>query len=60
MSRVNLVSKLLDFSHTVFIVNFDVWLGTGNYESASITCVVNGMILLFFIKHNVFDLVAHL
>jgi len=60
MSRVNLVSKLLDLGHAVFIVNFNVWLSTCNYESASITRVVNGMILLFFIKHNMFNLVAHL
>jgi len=60
MSWVNLISELLHFDHPVFVVDFDVGLGSSNYKAASITGVIDSVILLLFIEHYVLNRVSFL
>lgn len=55
MGFVDIVSDLLNFHHTVLIVNLDVGLGTSDNKSPAVARVVDGMVLIVFIEHNVLD-----
>ena len=52
------ISNLLYSCHSILIVDFDVWLSTGNSESSLIVGIVDGVILVLVVEHNVLDLVA--
>jgi len=58
VSWVNAVSDLLDACHSLLIKDLDVGLSTGNNESPAIAGVVDRMVLVLFVEHDVLDLVA--
>lgn len=60
MCRVDFVTKLLDFFHTLFVIDLYVGLRPRNHKSASISGIVDRVILLFIVEHYVLDCVAHL
>lgn len=55
MSRINAVTDLLDPLHPLLVVDLDVWLSTGDAETASVSSVVNRMVLLLIVKLDVLD-----
>ena len=58
MSWVDAVADLLDACHSLLIKDLDVGLSTGNDESPAIAGVVDCMILVILVEHDVLDLVA--
>lgn len=58
MSWINFVSNLLNASHARFIINFNVRLGACNTEPVAIAGIVNCMVFLLVVEHNVLHGVA--
>ena len=55
VSWSNLVSKCLQFSHSLLVPNFKSWLSTSDAESAAILRVIYGMVPMILIKSQMFD-----
>lgn len=58
VGRVDAITDLLNFLHTILIINFNVGLSASNNESSAVQSVVNSVILVGFIEHDVLNLVA--
>ena len=58
MSWINFVSDLLNASHARFVINFNVGLSSCNTEPVAITSIVNCMVFLLVVEHDVLHGVA--
>lgn len=58
MGGINAITDRLHASHAVFIVDFDNGLGASNNEAPQVTRVVDCVVPVLFIEHDVFDLTA--
>ena len=55
---VDAITDLLNFLHTILVVDFNVGLSASNDEASAIQSVVNSVILVSFVEHDVLNLVA--
>ena len=58
MGWVDAITDLLNFLHTILVVDFNVGLSAGNDEASAIQSVVYSVILVSFVEHDVLNLVA--
>lgn len=58
MGGINSVSNLLDSCHSLLIVDLNVGLSTGNNKASLIVGIVDRMILVLLVEHDVLDLIA--